>query len=64
MIIIKKIKTQTTEEKVFANHVFKYAYIQNTQRILKIQWMNRKIRNKGFDLICGYQRHSGNNHKK
>lgn len=35
--MIKKIKTQLTEEKVFTNDVFEYAYIQNIQRILKLQ---------------------------
>lgn len=55
-----KLKTQTTEEKEFANHVFEYAYIQNIQRILKIQWINRKIASKRFDLILDYQRYSDN----
>lgn len=61
MLIIKKIKTQVTEEKVFTNDVFEYAYIQNVQRILKFQWINRKIQiSKIFDLILGCQRHSDN----
>lgn len=50
-----------TEEKVFTNDVFEYAYIQNVQRILKFQWINRKIQiSKIFDLILGCQRHSDN----
>lgn len=61
MLIIKKIKTQVTEEKVFTNDVFEYAYIQNVQRILKFQWINRKIQiSKIFDLILGCHRHSDN----